>query len=175
MMIPFNFSGCSTDRQTRDGACRVPSRDWATHTRLSSVRWTAQVVGDDWKFKGKGANSSGDSFGAAPNIDHTAAAVKSGLSEWLRWLRSEIGFDGWRWGPPCPPRLKSLQCTLYGNHSSSCRQYPIDNAAADRVTPIRAVRNPSTEPDPMTLHSSLICASCLDSASSPLQPPNAAY
>eukprot|EP00208_Stichococcus_sp_RCC1054_P000847 CAMPEP_0206136186 /NCGR_PEP_ID=MMETSP1473-20131121/1419_1 /ASSEMBLY_ACC=CAM_ASM_001109 /TAXON_ID=1461547 /ORGANISM="Stichococcus sp, Strain RCC1054" /LENGTH=585 /DNA_ID=CAMNT_0053528527 /DNA_START=221 /DNA_END=1978 /DNA_ORIENTATION=+ len=61
------------------------------------LAWDATaVVGDDWKFKGKGANSSGDSFGAAPNIDHTAEVVKSGLSEWLRWLRSDIGFDGWR-------------------------------------------------------------------------------
>lgn len=61
------------------------------------LAWDAHaVVGDDWKFKGKGANSSGDSFGAAPNIDHSAAEVKSGLSEWLQWMRSETGFDGWR-------------------------------------------------------------------------------
>lgn len=73
-----------------------------------------QVVGDDWKFKGKGANSSGDSFGAAPNIDHTAEVVKSGLSEWLRWMRSEIGFDGWRCAPhPHTYSFTSSRFTMY--------------------------------------------------------------
>lgn len=81
-------------------------------------------MGDDWKFKGKGANSSGDSFGAAPNIDHTAEVVKSGLSEWLRWLRSDIGFDGWRCvvhtGIPIILRHLSFFCILYHSYLYSC-------------------------------------------------------
>lgn len=73
------------------------------------------MVGDDWKFKGKGANSSGDSFGAAPNIDHSAPEVKQGLSEWLQWMRSELGFDGWRCAAPSPapcPIAAPLQAKL---------------------------------------------------------------
>ncbi|KAM7269841.1 hypothetical protein ACFE04_025338 [Oxalis oulophora] len=54
------------------------------------------VVGDDPHFQGKGNKSSGDNFHAAPNIDHSQEFVREDIKEWLRWLRKEIGYDGWR-------------------------------------------------------------------------------
>lgn len=61
------------------------------------LAWDAKaIVGDDKTFRGRGNRSSGDSFGAAPNIDHSQDFVKRDLSEWLVWLRTQIGFDGWR-------------------------------------------------------------------------------
>ncbi|KAK9052138.1 hypothetical protein SSX86_028766 [Deinandra increscens subsp. villosa] len=54
------------------------------------------VVSDDPHFQGRGNKSSGDNFHAAPNIDHSQEFVRKDLSEWLRWLRKEIGYDGWR-------------------------------------------------------------------------------
>ncbi|PWA70799.1 alpha-amylase-like 3 [Artemisia annua] len=54
------------------------------------------VVGDDPHFQGRGNKSSGDNFHAAPNIDHSQDFVRKDLCEWLRWLRKEIGYDGWR-------------------------------------------------------------------------------
>lgn len=54
------------------------------------------IVGDDPNFRGKGNRSSGDHFAAAPNIDHSQPFVKRDLSEWLAWLRTHVGFDGWR-------------------------------------------------------------------------------
>ena len=61
------------------------------------LAWDAQaIVGDDKTFRGRGNRSSGDSFGAAPNIDHSQEFVKRDLSDWLVWLRTNIGFDGWR-------------------------------------------------------------------------------
>lgn len=61
------------------------------------LAWDARaIVGDDKTFRGRGNRSSGDSFGAAPNIDHSQEFVKRDLSEWLVWLRTNIGFDGWR-------------------------------------------------------------------------------
>ncbi|KAD3642219.1 hypothetical protein R6Q59_004846 [Mikania micrantha] len=54
------------------------------------------VVGDDPHFQGRGNKSSGDNFHAAPNIDHSQEFVRKDLSEWLCWLRKEIGYDGWR-------------------------------------------------------------------------------
>ncbi|KAJ4711277.1 Alpha-amylase [Melia azedarach] len=54
------------------------------------------VVGDDPHFQGRGNKSSGDSFHAAPNIDHSQDFVRKDLKEWLCWLRKEIGYDGWR-------------------------------------------------------------------------------
>ncbi|KAI3931330.1 hypothetical protein MKX01_040247 [Papaver californicum] len=54
------------------------------------------VVSDDPHFQGRGNKSSGDSFHAAPNIDHSQEFVRKDLKEWLCWLRNEIGYDGWR-------------------------------------------------------------------------------
>ncbi|XP_061342404.1 alpha-amylase 3, chloroplastic-like isoform X2 [Gastrolobium bilobum] len=54
------------------------------------------VVADDPHFQGRGNKSSGDSFHAAPNIDHSQEFVRKDLKEWLCWLREEIGYDGWR-------------------------------------------------------------------------------
>ncbi|XP_043704732.1 alpha-amylase 3, chloroplastic-like isoform X2 [Telopea speciosissima] len=54
------------------------------------------VVADDPHFQGGGNKSSGDSFHAAPNIDHSQDFVRNDLKEWLFWLRKEIGYDGWR-------------------------------------------------------------------------------
>ncbi|KAK8604393.1 hypothetical protein V6N13_099337 [Hibiscus sabdariffa] len=54
------------------------------------------VVCDDPHFQGRGNKSSGDSFRAAPNIDHSQDFVRKDIKEWLGWLRQEIGYDGWR-------------------------------------------------------------------------------
>jgi len=45
---------------------------------------------------GGGGRDDGQS-GFAPNIAHTEAVVRNELKEWLSWLQSEIGFDGWRY------------------------------------------------------------------------------
>lgn len=61
------------------------------------LNWDARaIVGDDPNFRGKGNRSSGDHFSAAPNIDHSQDFVKRDLSEWLQWMRTHAGFDGWR-------------------------------------------------------------------------------
>lgn len=54
------------------------------------------VVADDRHFQGRGNKSSGDNFHAAPNIDHSQDFVRKDIKEWLCWLRTEIGYDGWR-------------------------------------------------------------------------------
>ncbi|KAK8958530.1 hypothetical protein KSP40_PGU017513 [Platanthera guangdongensis] len=54
------------------------------------------IVCDDPHFQGRGNKSSGDSFHAAPNIDHSQEFVRKDLKDWLCWLRKEVGYDGWR-------------------------------------------------------------------------------
>ncbi|KAJ7565715.1 hypothetical protein O6H91_02G072300 [Diphasiastrum complanatum] len=54
------------------------------------------IVRDDPNFQGRGNPSSGDIFHAAPNIDHSQEFVRHDIKEWLNWLRTEIGYDGWR-------------------------------------------------------------------------------
>ncbi|CAL5229985.1 g13418 [Coccomyxa viridis] len=59
--------------------------------------WDARaIVRDDHNFGGRGGPASGDCFSAAPNIDHAQPFVKRDLCEWMSWLRSHVGFDGWR-------------------------------------------------------------------------------
>ena len=69
------------------------------------LAWDATaIVSDDAHFRGKGNRSTGDSFGAAPNIDHSQEFVRRDLAEWLQWLRAHAGYDGWRCvarGVPC--------------------------------------------------------------------------
>ncbi|CAI7788337.1 unnamed protein product [Closterium sp. NIES-54] len=54
------------------------------------------IVRDDPNFHGRGNPSSGDIFHAAPNIDHSQDFVRKDICEWLRWLRADVGYDGWR-------------------------------------------------------------------------------
>ncbi|XP_008807825.2 uncharacterized protein LOC103720069 isoform X1 [Phoenix dactylifera] len=54
------------------------------------------IVCDDPNFQGRGNPSTGDIFHAAPNIDHSQEFVRRDIKDWLNWLRSDIGFDGWR-------------------------------------------------------------------------------
>ena len=61
------------------------------------MKWDARaIVKDDPNFHGQGNFGSGDHFTAAPNIDHTQDFVKQDIGEWMVWLRTNIGFDGWR-------------------------------------------------------------------------------
>ncbi|XP_060199892.1 probable alpha-amylase 2 isoform X2 [Lycium barbarum] len=45
---------------------------------------------------GQGNNSTGDNFNGVPNIDHTQPFVRKDLIDWMRWLRSSVGFQDFR-------------------------------------------------------------------------------
>lgn len=62
-----------------------------------AMKWDERaIVKNDPNYHGKGNLSSGEHFDAAPNIDHSQDFVKSDIGDWLVWMRTHVGFDGWR-------------------------------------------------------------------------------
>nr|GMD94586.1 alpha-amylase [Ipomoea batatas] len=56
----------------------------------------SEICGDDSAFEGTGNPDTGDTWGNAPDIDHRSPKVQREISEWMNWLKSDLGFDGWR-------------------------------------------------------------------------------
>lgn len=63
------------------------SLDWGPH----------EICSDDTNCSdGTGNPDSGLPFPTAPDVDHVNPHVQQGLTAWMNWLKSELGFIGWR-------------------------------------------------------------------------------
>ncbi|KAF3785266.1 Alpha-amylase isozyme 3D [Nymphaea thermarum] len=45
---------------------------------------------------GTGNYDTGEGYATAPDIDNLNQRVQKELTDWLNWLKSDVGFDGWR-------------------------------------------------------------------------------
>lgn len=54
------------------------------------------VVRNDASGCGQGNWDSGQEIPPFADIDHSNQRVREDIRDWMRWLRSEVGFDGWR-------------------------------------------------------------------------------
>ena len=61
------------------------------------MEWNAsQICSNNPDFGGRGERKPQEDYTAAPNIDHSQPQVRKDITEWMRWLRNDIGFEGWR-------------------------------------------------------------------------------
>ena len=74
---------------------RVGTTNWADFTNPTWGSWSV-VRGDEWT-SATGNYDTGDGFNAARDLDHTNGTVQSDLKGWMNWLKSSIGYDGWRY------------------------------------------------------------------------------
>ncbi|CAE7520500.1 AMY1.4 [Symbiodinium microadriaticum] len=89
------------DKQDSQGRWNQFSSGMTTRPSFAGVGdwggW-AITLGDQYS-DGSGMHAPGKAdgkFDAAPDIDHRNPKVQDSINIWLRWLRLQVGFDGWR-------------------------------------------------------------------------------
>lgn len=65
------------------------------HFSSGKAKWEQWAVCRG-QYGGTGNADSGESYHAAPDLDHTNAKVREDIVEWLKWLK-KLGFKAWRY------------------------------------------------------------------------------
>src|SRR5690242_16471542 len=95
---------------------RVGTTNWADFTNPAWGSW-AVTRGDEWTGA-TGNADTGDGYGAARDLDHTNATVQGDLKSWMNWLKSSIGYDGWRYD-----YVKGFNGSYVGNYNTGTVPY----------------------------------------------------
>ena len=74
---------------------RVGNSGWADFTEPT---WGPDAVcsTDEWG-QGTGNPDTGLNYPAARDIDHTQDFIRKSIVQWMKWLKTDIGYDGWRY------------------------------------------------------------------------------
>lgn len=54
------------------------------------------ICNNNPSFGGTGSHKPQEDYVAAPNLDHSQERVRKDITAWMKWLRNNVGFDGWR-------------------------------------------------------------------------------
>jgi len=74
---------------------RVGSSDWAD---FKNPDWGLDACTSDDEYGAcAGGADTGKSYDAARDIDHANDSIRESLKEWLGWMKSSVGYDGWRY------------------------------------------------------------------------------
>lgn len=95
---------------------RVGTTSWGDFTQPTWGTW-AVTRGDEWT-SATGNSDTGDGYSAARDLDHTNVTVQNDLKSWMNWLKSSIGYDGWRYD-----YVKGYAGSYVGNYNSGTLPY----------------------------------------------------
>ncbi len=74
---------------------RVGTTNWADFTEPA---WRPDSVCKNDEWSGAAGNwDTGEGYSAARDIDHTQPYIQQSIIDWLRWMKANIGYDGWRY------------------------------------------------------------------------------
>ncbi|MEO0556288.1 MAG: starch-binding protein [Bacteroidota bacterium] len=88
-----------------DDAVTFRNPDWPTFyitaddegPSFVSYPVTLSINGDYFPGTALKADGSDGTFAAARDLDHFNPAVRSEITQWMLWLKNDVGFDGWRY------------------------------------------------------------------------------
>ncbi|SEU16750.1 glucan 1,4-alpha-maltotetraohydrolase domain-containing protein [Stigmatella erecta] len=95
---------------------RVGTTNWGDFTNPTWGTWSV-ARGDEWT-SATGNPDTGDGYSAARDLDHTNATVQSDLKNWMNGLKSNIGYDGWRYD-----YVKGFNGSYVGNYNTATVPY----------------------------------------------------
>ena len=78
--------------------CKQPDNTHVLFYRFGGrLAWDKSVIcNNNPQFGGTGHHKQTEDYVAAPNVDHSQQRVKDDIKGWLKYLRTNVGFDGWR-------------------------------------------------------------------------------
>jgi alpha-amylase len=59
--------------------------------------WNCSYIASNDESVGCGAGDTGEFYGPARDIDHTSSTARQSIKDWMNYLKTNVGFEGWRY------------------------------------------------------------------------------